>query len=140
MRGFWVRFPGGPPFLLKKETKGDKVKLTEAFEQSDKIRRSCWSEGRYIFMSADGWVREFMPDRSRTPIYKIKNDDFEEIWNNNKVLRELRDKDLLIKCNSCSYRYYCGGCRARAYGYIGDYLAPDPGCIRNKDIYESLIK
>lgn len=63
----------------------------------------------------------------------IKDDDFEYLWKNNKVLNELRNKDILQgNCGSCEYRYYCGGCRARAYGYTGNYLAPDPGCIRNK--------
>ncbi len=63
----------------------------------------------------------------------IKNDDFEELWNNNKIFQELRNKDLLKpNCGKCDYRYYCGGCRARAYNYFGDYKAPDPGCINNR--------
>lgn len=67
----------------------------------------------------------------------IKNDDFEELWKNNSVLKDLRNKDILEgNCGKCDYRYYCGGCRARAYGYRGDYSASDPGCIRNKDFWE----
>ncbi|MEA2056026.1 MAG: radical SAM protein [Candidatus Thermoplasmatota archaeon] len=63
----------------------------------------------------------------------IKEDDFEELWVNNSVFRDIRNKDKLEgNCGTCEYRYYCGGCRARAYGYTGNYLAPDPGCIRNK--------
>jgi len=55
-------------------------------------------------------------------------------------LNELRNKNLLEgKCGDCSYRYQCGGCRARAYGYFGDYLAPDPGCIINRDKYQELL-
>ncbi len=70
----------------------------------------------------------------------IKRDDFEEIWEKNKVFTELRNKDILnSNCGNCEYRYYCGGCRARAYGYFGDYLAPDPGCINNKEAYERLV-
>lgn len=62
----------------------------------------------------------------------IKNDNFEDVWLNNNVLKELRNKDLLEgNCGECQYRYYCGGCRARAYGYTGNYLSPDPGCILN---------
>ena len=53
-------------------------------------------------------------------------------WKNNEILRELRNKDILEgNCGECKYRYYCGGCRARAYGYTGNYLASDPGCIKN---------
>jgi len=65
-------------------------------------------------------------------IGNIKNDDFERLWRTNSILKELRNKDILNeKCGSCDYRYYCGGCRARAYGYTGNYLGPDPGCIKN---------
>jgi len=63
----------------------------------------------------------------------IKEDDFEDLWKNNVILKELRNKDILEgNCGKCNYRYYCGGCRARAYGYTGNYLAPDPGCIMQK--------
>ena len=69
----------------------------------------------------------------------IKNDDFEELWSNNKIFKDLRNKDLLKpNCGKCDYRYYCGGCRARAYNYFGDYMAPDPGCINNKDFQKTL--
>jgi len=62
----------------------------------------------------------------------IKEDDFEDLWENNSILHKLRDKDILQgNCGKCEYRYYCGGCRARAYGYTGNYLASDPGCILN---------
>jgi len=67
----------------------------------------------------------------------IKEDDFEDLWINNSVLKNLRNKDILEgNCGKCDYRYYCGGCRARAYGYTGNYLAPDPGCIINKEFWE----
>ncbi len=57
-------------------------------------------------------------------------EDFEEWWRNDPVLNDLRNKDKLQEpCGSCHFRYVCGGCRARAYGYFGDYMAPDPGCI-----------
>lgn len=35
-------------------------------------------------------------------------------------------------CGKCPYKYICGGCRARAYTYYRDPLAPGPGCILNK--------
>jgi radical SAM protein with 4Fe4S-binding SPASM domain len=65
-------------------------------------------------------------------IGNIKEIDFENLWTKNPILKELRNKDLLEgNCSTCDYRYYCGGCRARAYGYTSNYLAPDPGCIKN---------
>jgi radical SAM protein with 4Fe4S-binding SPASM domain len=72
-------------------------------------------------------------------IGNIKEDDFEELWKYNSVLKDLRNKDVLKgNCGKCDYRYYCGGCRARAYGYTGDYLASDPGCIFNKESWDKL--
>ncbi len=72
-------------------------------------------------------------------IGNIKEDDFNDLWTQNLTLRELRNKDLLEgKCGSCQYRYYCGGCRARAYGYTGDYLSPDPGCLNNLEYFKML--
>ena len=69
----------------------------------------------------------------------IKEDDFEDLWINNSVFKEIRSKDKLEgNCGKCNYRYYCGGCRARAYGYTGDYLASDPGCIFNKESWDKL--
>lgn len=68
----------------------------------------------------------------------IRNDNFQEVWGN-PVFKELRNRDKLKgQCGQCEYRYVCGVCRARAYGYFGDYLAPDPGCINNLDLWEKL--
>ena len=70
----------------------------------------------------------------------IKEDDFEDLWINNAFFKNIRSKDKLeANCGKCDYRYYCGGCRARAYGYTGNYLAPDPGCIFNKESWEKLV-
>ena len=68
----------------------------------------------------------------------LEIDDLDEFWRKSKVLEELRNKDILEGCGKCEYRYYCGGCRARAYNYFKDYLAPDPGCIRNGAYYKML--
>jgi radical SAM protein with 4Fe4S-binding SPASM domain len=70
----------------------------------------------------------------------ILDDDFENLWVNHKVLLELRDKKGIAGCATCTYCNFCGGCRARAYGYFGDYLSPDPGCINNKELYEKAIE
>ncbi len=65
---------------------------------------------------------------------------FEYIWKESKILETLRDRTLLKgHCNQCRYNLVCGGCRARAYAYLGDITAPDPGCIHNKDLWESMV-
>ncbi len=77
----------------------------------------------------------FMP----IPVGNVRKTSFWEIWEHSSLLNDLRDKDKLKGfCGRCPYRYVCGGCRARAYGYFGDPLAPDPGCILNSSYWEEL--
>ena len=57
-----------------------------------------------------------------------------EIYRSDPVFRALRDPDRLKgKCGRCPFRAICGGCRARAYAYTGDYLAPEPCCVFDPD-------
>ena len=90
----------------------------------------CGAGRFYMGMRANGDLQPcvFFPIK----LGNIKEDDFEDLWINNSILKDLRNKDILEgNCGRCKYRYYCGGCRARAYGYTGNYLASDPGCINN---------
>jgi radical SAM protein with 4Fe4S-binding SPASM domain len=67
----------------------------------------------------------------------LLRDDPKDLWINLKEFRELRDRKILKEhCGICEFKYVCGGCRARAYSYFGDYTAPDPGCILNDEVYE----
>ncbi|RLF51747.1 MAG: radical SAM/SPASM domain-containing protein [Thermoplasmata archaeon] len=71
----------------------------------------------------------------------ILEDDIEDIWKNNQLFKNLRNRKLLKpECSNCEYVYHCGGCRARAYGYFQDFFAPDPGCINNKKYFDMLKK
>lgn len=71
----------------------------------------------------------------------IRKTSFMDIWHHSEVMQKLRDRGLLKEnCGTCQYRYICGGCRARAFGYFKDILAPDPGCIRNKEHYVNIPK
>ena len=59
----------------------------------------------------------------------IRQQDFGEIWQHSKLLQEMRDPDLLEgKCGICQFKTLCSGCRARAYGLTGNYLAEEPFC------------
>lgn len=90
----------------------------------------CGAGRFYIGLWPNGDVRPcvFFPMKIGN-ILEI-GDGFDAWWRTNPVLNDLRNKDELQEpCGSCPFRYVCGGCRARAYGYFGDYMAPDPGCI-----------
>jgi len=45
---------------------------------------------------------------------------------------------LEIGVGVCRYKGSCGGCQARAYGYFGNYKAPDPECINNQEVFPKL--
>lgn len=51
------------------------------------------------------------------------------IWAESQVFLEMRNPDLLTgRCGVCEFKRVCGGCRARALGAVGDYLAEEPSC------------
>ncbi len=55
--------------------------------------------------------------------------NFAKIWKNSKLLAEIRSRpDYSGRCKSCEFADICGGCRARAYSFSGDYLDIDPIC------------
>ncbi|ADZ09301.1 Radical SAM domain protein [Methanobacterium lacus] len=75
----------------------------------------------------------FFPHDEFLRLGNILEDDFEEIWQNQPLLNDLRNKTLLEEnCGSCDNKNICGGCRARAYTYLDNVQAPDPGCINNQ--------
>lgn len=70
----------------------------------------------------------------------VRRQDFGDIWQNSALFAELRDPDLLGgKCGICQFKSLCGGCRARAYGVVGDYLAEEPFCAYDPTIREIVL-
>ncbi|MEM1515649.1 MAG: radical SAM protein [Candidatus Bathyarchaeia archaeon] len=89
----------------------------------------CGAGRLYCAIQPNGLVTPcvFMP----IVVGDLRRQSLKEIWQNSQVMNNLRDRGKLKgRCGSCEYKYVCGGCRARAYAYYEDYLAPDPGCIR----------
>ncbi|NDJ76115.1 MAG: radical SAM protein [Chloroflexi bacterium] len=59
----------------------------------------------------------------------VRQQPFGDIWQHSDLFAEMRDPDLLSgKCGVCQFKSLCSGCRARAYGVTGDYLAEEPFC------------
>jgi radical SAM protein with 4Fe4S-binding SPASM domain len=78
----------------------------------------------------------FLPIR----VGNVLKQGLKDIWENSKVLKDLRNRDALEGvCGTCPFKYSCGGCRARAYGYYGDYMQSDPGCLLNEKAYEEVV-
>jgi radical SAM protein with 4Fe4S-binding SPASM domain len=75
------------------------------------------------------------------PVGDLRRQSLMDIWENSEVFKLLRDRtDRTGHCKICKYRYHCGGCRARSYGYYRDLRAPDPGCINNLKEWEKLTQ
>ena len=59
----------------------------------------------------------------------VKDKPLPEIWRQSSIFANLRnDSKLEGKCGLCEYSKVCMGCRARAYGTVGNYLAEEPNC------------
>ncbi|MEM5793959.1 MAG: radical SAM protein [Candidatus Aenigmatarchaeota archaeon] len=97
----------------------------------------CGAGRLYCGMEPNGDIQPcvFIPIK----IGNIKEQSLIEIWKNSPVLKEIRNRDKFEGCGKCDYKYVCGGCRARAYGYFKDLKAADPSCSFNK-VYWKRIK
>jgi radical SAM protein with 4Fe4S-binding SPASM domain len=59
----------------------------------------------------------------------VKREGIARIWRDSAIFHNLRhDEKLQGKCGLCEYKKVCMGCRARAYGTTGNYLAEEPNC------------
>jgi len=63
------------------------------------------------------------------PAGDVRREDFGVIWRESPVFKELRTEEYKGGCGRCKYKDLCGGCRARAYFYHGDYMAEEPWCL-----------
>jgi len=94
----------------------------------DTMTKGCLAGSGVCFVSSCGEVYPcgYLPVSAGN----IREDDIESIWNNSEVFKLLRDPNKLKgKCGRCGYRVICMGCRARAYGCSGDFLAEEPFCV-----------
>ncbi len=67
---------------------------------------------------------------TRLPIVlgNIKQNDISDVWDNSKLLNDIRCRNLQGKCQSCEFKFNCGGCRAAAWAKTGNCLDEDPEC------------
>lgn len=59
----------------------------------------------------------------------VRTTPFSGIWRDNPVFNRLRTMEYGGGCGLCRYRKICGGCRARALYYNGDFMAEEPWCL-----------
>ncbi|MFQ5758318.1 MAG: radical SAM protein [Candidatus Bathyarchaeia archaeon] len=112
----------------------------------------CGAGRLYIALEPNGDLKPcvFFPTNKETVLGNILEDDFEELWDSNEMLWELRSRENLesywiggeaVGCGNCKDKYICGGCRARSYSYFnGRLTAADIGCIENEKIWKKTTK
>jgi len=92
----------------------------------------CSAGWGLLYMKANGdvWPCPFVNISAGNAFQR----DIKEIWEKSEVFTLLRDRNNLKgACGECKYRNICGGCRAKALAYNGDYLAEDPTCFVRED-------
>jgi radical SAM protein with 4Fe4S-binding SPASM domain len=59
-----------------------------------------------------------------------------ELWRESEPFVRIRERNALGgRCGACEFDRFCGGCRARAFGTTGDYMAEDPLCSHRPGTY-----
>lgn len=66
----------------------------------------------------------------------LRTTGLRDIWSRSEPFVKIRDRSALGgRCGACELQAACGGCRARAYGATGDFLAEDPLCTHLPGTY-----
>ena len=122
-----VKFRTGDPLLIPifSEVWGIDIKNDDL----SKIYAGCQAGDEIIYIDYKGNVGacSYIPRFADN----IKNKSLDEILKNNKLFIDLREykKKLEGKCNICTYKMICGGCRATALALKKSLLEEDPLCL-----------
>lgn len=93
----------------------------------DAMSKGCMGGQSFAFVSNTGKVQicGFLD----VECGDIRKEPFSVVWENSEVFRQMRAwDDYNGRCGYCEYRSVCGGCRARAYAFTGDYMDEEPFC------------
>lgn len=124
-----VKFRTGDPLLIPifSEIWGIDIKNDDL----SKIYAGCQAGDEIIYIDYKGNVGacSYIPKFADN----IKDKSLDEILKNNKLFIDLREykNKLEGKCNKCTYKMICGGCRASALALKKSLFAEDPLCLAN---------
>jgi len=114
--------------IMRQRAKADGTKIQTTSHGHDAVTKGCLAGSAVCFVSHKGEV--FPCGYLQVSAGNVRQTSFKKIWDESEVFLALRDEDNLEgKCGCCEYRRVCMGCRARAYAYTGNYLAPEPNCV-----------
>jgi len=98
----------------------------------------CGAGRTYACLQPNGDVTPcvYMPDRV---MGNVRHRSFSDIFQSSPWWDLLCDRDEReAHCGQCDFRYYCGGCRARADAYFNRLDQADPGCLNNLSQWRQL--
>ncbi len=114
--------------ILRQRAKKEGKKITPKEYGLDAMTRGCLGGISFCFVSHRGQVQPC--GYLELDCGNVRKQSFKEIWETSPVFLNLRNTDSYKgKCGICEYRKVCGGCRARAYESLGDYMDEEPYCI-----------
>ena len=99
----------------------------------------CGAGRTYVCIEPNGDVTPcvYLPHRV---MGNVRSAGLIDIFQHNAFSEVLNDRShRLHHCEVCTFRNYCGGCRARADAYFGQLHAGDPGCIFNDKHWRALV-
>ncbi len=112
-------------FRQKEKEKG--VKVSAETHGLDAMSKGCMGGQSFAFLSHVGKVQicGFLEEECGD----IRKEPFSDIWQNSPVFKEMRAwDDYEGRCGYCEFRAVCGGCRARAFAFTGNYMDEEPFC------------
>ncbi|MEW6622178.1 MAG: putative heme d1 biosynthesis radical SAM protein NirJ2 [Bacillota bacterium] len=100
-----------------------------AAQRGQKVRfgRGCLAGTSYCIISPTGNIQPCA--YLNISAGNIRQKPFNEIWEESPIFHKLRTLDYKGGCGRCNYKKICGGCRARAYYYTGDFMEAEPWCL-----------
>lgn len=113
--------------ILRQRAHAEGKKITLKTHGMEAMTKGCMGGQSFCFISyrAEVQICGFLDVKCGD----LNERSFGDIWRNSTVFKEMRSLDGYHgRCGYCEYRRFCGGCRARAYEVIGDYLAEEPFC------------
>jgi radical SAM protein with 4Fe4S-binding SPASM domain len=106
------------------------VKVTKKAVPLGEFIGGCGAGRLYCSISPQGDVHPcvFLP----VNVGNLKTKKFRDVWLNAPLFNAFRNRaNLKGSCGKCTYKFICGGCRARSAAYHGgDTLNGDPGCLQ----------
>ncbi len=106
------------------------MRIAKVLGIKTRFTKGCLAGTGYCSITPEGdvWPCPYMPIK----VGNVRVEKFSEIWRDAPLFKELREGNLKGSCGKCSFNDICGGCRARALFYNGDYLGEEPWCLMRK--------